>query len=118
MRHTWPQKPSPQSELADKLFDARAALGRSPETFDERQRLYDAECSVRRGDQNYRERAAAVIGADAVVGEIEDEYDRREAVRLIGRLMQAKEGTVAFELLNALADAVLRHERATEEGRR
>jgi hypothetical protein len=96
--------------LAAKLFEARAALGKGEETFEARQTLYNAECSVRRCDEDHRQQAIAVLGADTVVGEIETEYDRRVAVRPIGRLMPAKEGTADFELLNALANAVLRYE--------
>ena len=112
--HTWPHKPSPQAALTTKLFEARAALGRGEETLEERQLLYNAECSVRRGDEDYRQQAIIVLGVDAVVGAIETDYDYRYAVRMIGRLMPAKEGSVEFEELNALAEAVLRYEAAKE----
>ena len=112
--HTWPHKPSPQAALTTKLFEARAALGRGEETLEERQLLYNAECSVRRGDEDYRQQAIIVLGVDAVVGAIETNYDYRYAVRRIGRLMPAKEGSVEFEELNALAEAVLRYEAAKE----
>lgn len=110
MRHTWPARPSPQSQLIDRLFGMRAALGRGDDTLDERQQLYDVECCVRRGDSDYREQAIAVIGAEAVVGEVETDYDHRQALRRIDRLKSAKEGSFQFLELNALADAVLRYE--------